>query len=183
MANRVSFSGLNLGLQDIAFHYRDMEDSFRLFFSQASANYQTRFFGYAIHEIEKELRDRLRETDLALSMSVLASVEATFRIDYLQRCYGRKKDPLSRAFRLLDRRKQRRVSFEDDILKEWAKEFRQLAPLISQLRGAFKFRHWLAHGRYWTPLAKHHLDFNEIYRLAENITESFPFIPVEKLAR
>ncbi len=31
-------------------------------------------------------------------MSILAALEAAFRIDFLQRCYKKQKDPLSRSF-------------------------------------------------------------------------------------
>ena len=42
------------------------------------------------------------------------------------------------------------------------------------LKGAFKFRHWLAHGRYWDPnLGRKKYDFQSLYALAEEFFECF----------
>jgi len=41
--------------------------------------------------VARELRERLKEVDLTSTLTVLASVEAAFRIDYLQRCYPKGK--------------------------------------------------------------------------------------------
>jgi hypothetical protein len=42
------------------------------------------------------------------------------------------------------------------------------------LRAAFKFRHWLAHGRCWTPSRT--FSFDDIFSLAEATLQTFPFI-------
>ncbi|MGO4879723.1 MAG: hypothetical protein ACLP59_02740 [Bryobacteraceae bacterium] len=99
MASRVSFSGEHLALPEIAAHHRDLESSLTLFFSAGSPSYLVRFDGYKATQVTDELRGRLNEADLTSSLTVLSSVEAAFRIDYLKRCYRRGKDPVSRAFR------------------------------------------------------------------------------------
>ena len=48
-------------------------------------------------------------------MSLLAAVEAAFRIDYLQRCYQRKKDGVSRQFWEIYKEKETRASLEDEL--------------------------------------------------------------------
>ena len=42
-------------------------------------------------------------------MSILAALEAAFRMDFLQRCYKRQKDSLSRSFRTLYQNKGQHV--------------------------------------------------------------------------
>jgi hypothetical protein len=101
-------------------------------------------------------------------------VEAAFRIDYLQRCYRRGKDPVSRAFRNIYKVKQKRASLEDEIFTAWVKNSSGTRSIIGDLRGAFKFRHWLAHGRYWTPKFNRY-DFNSVFALADLTLRSFPF--------
>ena len=91
MAKRVSFSGEHLGLPEIAKHHQDLESSLRLYFSAGSPSYPVRFNGYAAAKVANELRERLEEVDLTSTLTVLASVEAAFRIDYLQRCYPKGK--------------------------------------------------------------------------------------------
>ena len=48
------------------------------------------------------------------------------------------------------------------------------AKLIGDLRGAFRFRHWLAHGRYWNPKLGQKYDFVSVYSLAANVLGDFP---------
>lgn len=159
MAKRVNFSGDHLGLTAIAAHHQDLESSLTLFFSPSSPSYPRRFVGYALREVTDELVDRLEEADLSSSLTVLASIEAAFRIDYLQRCYRRDKDPISRAFRSIYKTKRQHASLEDEIFEAWADNSYGTRSIIGDLRAVFKFRHWLAHGRYWIPkLGKDILD-------------------------
>ena len=175
MANRVSFSGDHLGLLEIAAHHQDLESSLALYFSAGSPSYVIRFVGYAVAEVSDELGERLDEADLTSSLTVLASVEAAFRIDYLQRCYRREKDPVSRAFRYIYKAKRQHASLEDEIFEAWINNSFGTRSIIGDLRSVFRFRHWLAHGRYWTPKLGRRYDFNDVFALANLTLRSFPF--------
>jgi hypothetical protein len=109
---------------------------------------------------------------------LLSALEAAFRIDYLQRSYQRKKDKLSKTFRNLHQQKGSRASLEENILSVWKEHTSVPANLIGDLRGVFKYRHWLAHGRYWTPKLGQKYDYDSIYELAEIVFKSFPFMSV-----
>lgn len=125
-----------------------------------------------------ELGRRLDEADLTSSLTILASIEAAFRIDYLQRCYGRKKDAVSRALRKIYKAKQHNAALEEDIFQAfqaWVENSSGTRSIIGDLRGAFRFRHWLAHGRYWTPKLGRRYDFSDIFALADLTLRSFPF--------
>lgn len=173
MGDKVTFSGQHLNLIKIAAHYRDVEEALRgLYFASAASN--PRFVGYTRGELQDELADRLEEEGQMLAMSVLAAVEAAFRIDYLQRVYERKKDPLSRAFRLLHKRKGTRAGLEDDILEAWRQNTGIPTSLISDLRSAFRFRHWLAHGRYWSPKFGRRFDYFSVHSLAQQAASAVP---------
>jgi hypothetical protein len=150
MASRITFSGLHSRLLEIAEHHEDLEASLRLYFSDDSPDFTIRFAGYANAEVMEELSYRLSELGLTSSMAVSASLEATFRIDYLKRCYRRRKDPISRAFREIYKKKHEWASLED-IFAIWLDTEVAGRRIVGELRGAFHFRHWLAHGRYWTP--------------------------------
>jgi hypothetical protein len=110
VAKRVSFSGEQTGLSEIAAHQEDLESSLILYFSTASPDYPVRFVTYAAGAVTEELRERLQEADLTSSLTVLASLEAAFRMDYLKRCYRKGKDPVSRAFRDIYKERQQHVS-------------------------------------------------------------------------
>jgi hypothetical protein len=175
MADRVSFSGLNLGLPEIVAHHQDLGASLTLYFSAVSPRYFVRFDGYAPIEVTAELGERFHEAELTSSLTVLASVEAAFRIDYLQRCYRRGKDPVSRAFRGIYKSKKQQASLEDEIFGVWADNSSVPPSIIGELRGAFRFRHWLAHGRYWEPKLGRRYEFSDVYALADLTLRSFPF--------
>ena len=175
MASRVSLSGDHLGLTEIAAHHRDLESSLTLYFSTGSPNYLVRFATYAAREVTDELRKRLNEVDLTSSLTVLASVEAAFRIDYRQRCDRKGKDPVSRAFRDIYKAKKEHASLEDEIFKVWVDKSSVPRSIVGELRGAFRFRHWLAHGRYWKPRLGRPYDFSNVFALADLTLRSFPF--------
>ncbi|MYA22672.1 MAG: hypothetical protein F4Z30_07755 [Gemmatimonadetes bacterium] len=107
-------------------------------------------------------------------MSILAALEAAFRMDFLQRCYKRQKDSLSRSFRTLYQDKGQYVPL-GDIFLQWKSHSTVPRSIISELEQAFKYRHWLAHGRYWTLKIGREYDYDDIYTLAESIYNSFPF--------
>ena len=176
MDRRVSFSGENLSLDEAALHHNDTDGALVLFFSAAAPSYQNRFAGYQADEVREELDERLAELDRNTTMSLLAAVEAAFRIDYLQRCYQKKKDAVSRQFWELYKEKGTRVSLEDDIFEVWKDSGVGNARLIADLRGAFKFRHWMAHGRYWTPKLGQKYDYLAVYPLTQAALSSFPLI-------
>lgn len=175
MAKRVTFSGDQLALLEIAAHHVDLESSLTLYFSVSSPTYFVRFVGYAANEVTEELGERRDEIDLTSSLAVLGSIEAAFRIDYLQRCYQREKDPLSRAFRGIYKTKEQQASLDEDIFEGWLANSSVPRSIIGELRGAFRFRHWLAHGRYWTPKLGRRYDFSDVFALADLTFHSFPF--------
>ncbi len=176
MAKKVSFSGQNLGIAEAAKNHNDTEGALALFFSNKAPTYSIRFAGYKLDEVRSEQRDRMAELDRNTTMSLLAAVEAAFRIDYLQRCYQKRKDRVSRQFRQIYKEKETRASLEEDILEIWRINTAGSTRLIGDLRGAFKFRHWMAHGRYWTPNFGQKYDYLSVYPLAMQALASFPLM-------
>jgi hypothetical protein len=172
---RVAFSKRNVDISDFALYHSDIEDSLRLYFSPSAPTFDVRFYGDTVEEINQKRAERLAEADLTSVLTVLAALEAAFRIDYLQRCYRREKDPLSRALRDLHKRKQTRVRL-DVILDAWKDHTSIESRLFGDLRGALLFRHWLAHGRYWEPKLGRKYDFIAVYGLAVNVLSNFPLL-------
>jgi uncharacterized protein YutE (UPF0331/DUF86 family) len=165
MARRVSFSNEHRGLPEIVDHHVDLDLSLRLYFSKISPTFDTRFLGYSTADVAKELAERINEIDLSSSLAVLASLEAVFRIDYLQRCYRRGRDTVSRIFREIYKEKESQARLDEDIFQTWADNSTVPRQMIGDLRGAFRFRHWLAHGRYWTPKLGRKYSFNDVFAL------------------
>jgi hypothetical protein len=165
-------------LTDISEYHLDAERALHLYFSPLAPDYAVRFFGYQPSSVRIELDSRLAETDLRSALAVLTRLEAAFRTDYDLRCNRRKRDSISRNFRELRKTRDSRVGLETEIFDVWREHMPELRSLISDLRGAFKFRHWLAHGRYWVPKLGRRYDYNDIYTLATIVLGRFPlYVP------
>jgi len=157
---------------EIAEYHTDVVSSLKLYFSQVlqvSANdVRVR------DEIASRLTARLEETDHRSAFFILTSLEAAFRVDYQCRCEKRLKDDLSKAFRAIWKSRQTRVSLDEDIFEAWKEHSSGSRRLIGELRSAFNFRHWLAHGSYWVPKFGRTYDFNFVYSLADEVLDAFP---------
>jgi hypothetical protein len=173
--SRVPFSNQTRNLIEIATHHSDVEDSLRSAFVPESALIQIKYPTDTPNELRSRLANRLEENDVGASMNVLASIEASFRVDYLTRRYKRMKDNLSRAMRDLYRSKGDRATLEEDIFETWKLHSSVPFRLISELRAAFRYRHWIAHGRYWIPKLGRKYDFFGINVLAQTVVSSVPF--------
>jgi hypothetical protein len=175
MANTVDMAGQSL--DEIAEYHNDVVDAVAFFWQPDHQRTNLRFVGCTFQEFSERLRalrfDRIGETEMRSTFAMLAAVEAALRIDYLLRATQRRKDDLSRAFRTLYQEKQERALLEEDLLDLWAKHHPELKRYVSELRAALKFRHWLAHGRYWRRPTNGRFDYASIYYLAEVIL-NFP---------
>jgi hypothetical protein len=167
-------SGQNLEIGDVFNHYADLSASLRLYFSASNPDYDLKFAGESEASVEEALRGRLAEAEMNYTLTLLASLEASFKVDYLLRCKLKRKDPVSRALRLVYKRKKERASLENDILRVW-KENTTTVPsrVIGDMIGAFDFRNWLAHGRYWVPKFGRRYDFFSVYSLVAEVLNSF----------
>jgi hypothetical protein len=174
MARRLSFSRAVLTLDHVAETHNDTEKGLRFYYSAPGIAYRdVKFVAYTPQEVQHELRERLGELDINAAFSTLAALEASFRTDFLVRCYERKKDVLSRHFRNVYKVRGDRVTLESDILGGWKQHFPATKALISQIIGAFRYRHWVAHGRYWMPKLGRRYDFLSVYLLAQTMHRHF----------
>ena len=118
------------------------------------------------------------EADKQASMFLIASAEAVIRIDFLNRVRNRLKDKVSLTFRKIEKKrrnqKSRNVRLDDDILDTWANNVLSAKKLVGDFKGALKFRHWLAHGRWWRPKLGQKYDPAGIYKLIVDIFEKLP---------
>ena len=178
MTRKVPLSGEQLSLSEINAYYDDVTAALKRYFHPTNGYYDEKFAGYSTTELKYELQARLEEIDRTSTLSVLSAIEAIFRIDYLERCYTKKKDPISRVFQQLYKKEGPRVSFEKHILFVWERESTGASIVIARLKDVFKYRHWLAHGRYWVLKTgkRNRYDYRDVFLLAETLINSFPFV-------
>ena len=172
---RVSFDDPP-ALHQIAAHHAILEEAILLYYSPGNPRYAQLFVFHTANEVRAERDATLHEARAASAMTLLASIEASFRVDYLQRNYAKKRDDLSRAFRALYQEKQQRVSLTDDILQRWREHSDVTSVLVGNIRSAFRYRDWLAHGRYWVAKLGRQYDFETLYDLGREVEMAFPFL-------
>ena len=171
----LSKSNQNLDIDEIAETYNYRIESLALYFSDNNLEFESIFLGYTEEEVQQEFDTQVLEAERDACLNLLAAIEAMFRLDYAIRCEEKDKAEISRKFRSLFTDFQYRISLEEGIFEEWRESNMIKGSIISELKGAFKYRHWLAHGRYWTLKAgREHYDFYYLYNLAEKVN-SFPF--------
>lgn len=159
-------------LADIANYQSDAEKSLRLYFSQDNPRFTAIFVGYPTSKVEAMLSAMLSETDMRSGLILMARIEAAFRVDYKERSKKKGADAVSIELRKLWKKKGRHARLEDEIWNIWSDIDPMTKQTISQLKSVFKFRHWLAHGRYWNSGNKY--DFKTLYLLACGVPDNFP---------
>lgn len=70
-------------------------------------------------------------------------------------------------------RTEAEIEYELEIISE--ENASSSNPIVSDLKDAFKYRHWLAHGRYWEPKLGRKYDYFSVFTLAQTVFNSFPF--------
>lgn len=154
---------------DLANFHLDAEASLRLYFTSINPHFVVRFAGLSLSEVREGLANRIHETDMRSALAVMTYIEAVFRLDYKWRRDAKRSDSVSIAFR---KHRRMNVRLDEDIWETWKGIHPATGPLISQLRSVFRFRHWLAHGRYWHSGQKY--DFQTLYGLAQVVLTDFP---------
>lgn len=171
MVEKVSFSGQELDLDQIAKHHDASEAALREYFSTTSPSFASRYVAPTPSAVTNDLTFSINELDSTSAFNVMAAIEAALRTDYLTRSYEKKKDDLSRAFRGIHKKRGPRALLEDEILVAWHDTGAMSASLKSALVSAFKYRHWLAHGRYWMPKLGRKYDYFTVSGIAVELFE------------
>ena len=171
----VSLADEQLKLADVITFFRDAENALIQYFASSSPAYSIRFISYTSQEVLDELAEKLEELEVVCSLSALSIMEASIRVDYLLRCRARKRDKLSKKLTLIYKERLNEVRLDEDILETWKNVHPEYQSLIGDLRGILHYRHWVAHGRYWTPkLARRKYDFIFVSELIQKALYQLP---------
>ncbi|MBZ0255233.1 hypothetical protein K8I31_04180 [bacterium] len=182
MARRIPLSNQHLDIKRVDERFNDAKQALRKYFDEVLIQ-DRKYIGFTKHELYEEREKRIREQEEFVSLSILAAIEARFRIDYEIRISKRLKDPLSKEFRGLAKSVGNYPRFEKDILSIWRRVGNTAASkLFTDLKKAFQYRHWLAHGRYWN-LKSSNYDYHQIYSLADRVLMSLDLKQPKKIKK
>ncbi|WP_044749400.1 hypothetical protein [Bacillus alveayuensis] len=174
MKRRITFSGEHKNLENIVNFYNLCKSALLKYKENIKKGLEIpeEFIGFTSEELDQYFRNKIEELETLICLDLLAAVEAKLRIDYLTRVKNRKKDNLSRIFRSIYKERKARVSLDEDILENWKEQHPQAKKYISDYKSVLQFRHWLAHGRYWTPKLGRHYDLSTVYTICKNLVKS-----------
>lgn len=147
---------------------------------QKSLPVAPRFVGMSESDIDRHYDDQRRELDRLTIANLVASAEATIKVDYFERVGERRKDKLSVAYRnwhkTLSAAKQRRPDFDGDGMLDILKKAGVMDNhVIGRYRECLRVRHWVGHGRYWAkPAQVDRFDPDEVFERANELLRALP---------
>ncbi|PLS01935.1 hypothetical protein [Neobacillus cucumis] len=175
------FSGENQEINDLALmfqiNYQAVSDYKSKIIKQIREGHEVpeEFLFMTFDEVEIQFTKLLREIENSFCLNLIASIEARFRMDYIVRATDRLRDQLSREFRNIYREYEEKVGLEELILEKWKIHYPEIKSYISAYIGALKYRHWLAHGRYWKPKLGRNYDAISVFPICEGVIENVSF--------
>ncbi|MDR3281083.1 MAG: hypothetical protein LBT23_11270 [Synergistaceae bacterium] len=173
MTKKLLFSRIEYpSLAELAIYYSDACASLKHYFKGIEEGsiepIDPALIGANKQEFDTVLSLRIEEAKHYSSLALLAFIEAKFRCHYIDIINYRKKGPFLKIYKNLYYEKKNKVSLEEDIFKIWEKVNMNSKHLTQRLKGAFKYRHWLAHGRYWSPhFGQPNYEYFDIYQMAQ----------------
>ncbi|HEX4797443.1 MAG TPA: hypothetical protein VH370_26855 [Humisphaera sp.] len=139
-----------------------------------------RFSGMTEADIDGTFDAQRRELDRLTVLNLVASAEASIKLDFFRRVRGKLKDPLARAYRnwhkSLSGAKQLRPDFDvSGILDVLRNGYLPDKNILGRFRECLRPRHWIGHGRYWgKPIEVDALDAEEVYDRARELLAAIP---------
>lgn len=139
-------------------------------------------FGLTFDMVDAQAALTIQESEQLATMALFAAVEAGLQIDYQNRIRRRVKKGkvLRQLYKKINEattRKKLQAPAVELLLDSWKQVHPQIAQLAGDLLAAFRYRHWLAHGRYWVfrgNAISHDLLFHLASRLFDSLEASDP---------
>ncbi len=180
MTKRITFSGQNPVLPGIWAQHETTVRAVSEYFNGIKNGSITdkRFLTQTFAQLDRQQKDLLIELEHQTAMMLFSAIEARFQMDYLQRVNMKHKDELARKLRAIYTKIKGNRADLSDLLKLWRecyRDNRQLLSTLSDYQSALNYRHWLAHGRYWTPKFGRQYNAATVYRIVESLLRSAPF--------
>jgi hypothetical protein len=183
MSSRFASSGEQLSLMKIWTWYEETEQALDIYQQEVThvlvsgKSVSETFSGMTRKDLNQYFFQHKKELEQLVSLNLMASAEASLRLDYLTRVLrGQiKKNKIDRKFQELYNQKGNRASLRDDILEMWKTVHPECTNSVSDFRGALNVRDWLAHGRYWTPNFGRKYGAALVFNISKNLFESIPY--------
>jgi hypothetical protein len=175
---KVSLSGQEQSIEFIWGWYEDQKDSLFDFrnktvglISNFSGELNSKFLAFTSDELNDYFEESHEELERLVCFDLISATEGLLRSDFYSKVYNKDKSEIGKRFRELYKLKENNISLEQEIIENWKEFSTENKSDFSRLLGLLKYRHWLAHGRYWTPRFGQPYNPETTYEIAENILE------------
>ena len=128
----------------------------------------------APYEIDASLNNKLDHLSAAASLQLFTAFEGSLRFDTTKR---QRKARVGKDLKNIIRRKNLKDISVIDIINCWCNRYSIDKRTFSVMKGLFRYRHWLAHGRYWdnigVPVSKSAITPEYIYSIMRDCFDEF----------
>ncbi len=175
---KISLSGNEKSISSILNWYEDQIEALRdlknkiinaIIYSEVDVKVNEKFAALTFDQINEYFSNSEKELQHLACFDLVSATEALLRVDFHNRIFNKDKSPIGRVFRNIYKKKANKVSLEEDIIETWKNITGDNS--FSDLLSLLRYRHWLAHGRYWTPKFGRGYSFNIVFNISKNITD------------
>lgn len=173
-----TFSGQELSIEFIWSWFEDQKEALMDFRTKVfkaititGESVNSKFFGFTIDELNEYFKKSTEEIEHLVCFNLISATEALLRSDFYTKVFNKDKSDIGRTFRELEKKKRNKISLEEDIIENWKETAISKKSDFSNFLGLLNYRHWLAHGRYWTPKLGQKYTPEITYEISENIFE------------
>ncbi len=175
---RVSLSGEEKSIETIAEWYEDQKEAIRDLRTKvltaitnpgAVTGINTKFVTFTADEIIEYFNDNEIELEHLVCFDLISAAEARLRVDFYKKVYNKSKSKTGEAFRESYKLKQNKISLEEDIIETWKAVSASNKKFFSEFLGLLNYRHWLAHGRYWSKKLGQEYTYDTTYNIVERM--------------
>ncbi|MEI9808643.1 MAG: hypothetical protein WDO16_12720 [Bacteroidota bacterium] len=175
----MSLSESKKSIEDIWSWYEDQKEGLRYLKNSvitailnSSAVVNPKFITLTSDEINDYFDYSEEELEHLVCFDLISATEGALRSDFYSKVFNKDKSNLGRTFRQLHKEKGNKISLEADIIENWKDAYTASKIHFSNLLGLLKYRHWLAHGRYWDLTKKGRRFYvQETYDITEEIID------------
>ena len=173
---KISLSGEEKELEEIMSWYQDQKTALLDFKDKiiniplySAGTYYSKFSDFSIEEINSYFDQSIEELTHLVCFSLISATEAKLRIDYNIKATEKHKTDIAIAFREIYRMKHSGASLKGDIIECWKRIFYEKKRIFESFNMLLSYRHWLAHGRYWTRKFGTGYNVEDTYDITESV--------------
>jgi len=137
--------------------------------SKINSPFSEKFYDFSVEEINNYFDQTEDELIHLVCFSLISATEAKIRIDYNIKATEKHKTDIAINLREIYKMKQSGARLKEDIIEAWKSTLQDKKRIFEDFNMLLSYRHWLAHGRYWTRKYGRKYNVEGTYDIVESI--------------